>query len=115
MSTVKLLERLFCVYDSLPFFIQSRRGAPKPRTPLLGWVFVRSSGGSVVLVDQPVDRGSPLDPGSQVGGLAGVVYRWVEGSASVWAVLVIVALELSKNSAQVSFTVEQQMVEVLAA
>jgi hypothetical protein len=33
----------------------------------------------------------------------------------VWAVLVIVALELSKNSAQVSFTVEQQMVEALAA
>lgn|GEM_PF-5428219 len=69
----------------------------------------------MVLVDQPADGGPAVDPGSHVGGLAWVVYRRVKGSASVGTVMVVVALELGKDGAQVPFTVDQQMVKALPA
>jgi hypothetical protein len=89
-------------------------GCHNARTLLLGRVFPRSSGGSVVLVDQPADRGPAVDPGSHVDGLAWVVYRRVKGSASVGTMMVVVALELGQDGAQVPFTVDQQMVEALS-
>ena len=67
------------------------------------------------LVDQPADRGPAVDPGSRVDGLAWVVYRRVKGSASVGTMMVVVALELGKDGAQVPFTVDQQMIEALSA
>ena len=80
------------------------------------WVGLpRSSGGSVVLVDQPADRGLAVDPGSHVDGLAWVVYRRVKGSASVGTMMVVVALELGKDGAQVPFPVDQQMIEAHSA
>ncbi len=39
----------------------------------------------------------------------------VKGSASVGAMMVVVALELGKDGAQVPFTVDQQIVEAFAA
>ena len=69
----------------------------------------------MVLVDQPADRGLAVDPASHVDGLAWVVYRRVKGSASVGTMMVVVALELGEYGAQVSFTVDQQMVEALSA
>lgn len=69
----------------------------------------------MVLVDQPADRGPAVDPGSHVDGLAWVVYRRVKGSASVGTMMVVVALELGKDGAQVPFTVDQQMIEALSA
>ena len=68
----------------------------------------------MVLVDQPADRGPAVDPGSHVDGLAWVVYRRVKGSASVGTMMVVVALELGKDGAQVPFTVDQQMIEALS-
>jgi len=50
-----------------------------------------------------------------VDGLAWVVYRRVKGSASVGTMMVVVALELGKDGAQVPFTVDQQVVEALSA
>ena len=69
----------------------------------------------MVLVDQPADGGPAVDPGSHVDGLAWVVYWRVKGSASVGTVMVVVALELGKDGAQVPFTVDQQMVKALSA
>lgn len=40
----------------------------------------RSSGGSVVLVDQPADGSPSVDPGSHVDGLAWVVYRRLDAA-----------------------------------
>ncbi len=69
----------------------------------------------MVLVDQPADGGPAVDPGSHVDGLAWVMYRRVKGSASVRTVMVVVALELGKDGAEVAFTVDQQMVKALSA
>jgi hypothetical protein len=69
----------------------------------------------VVLVDQPTDCGSAVDPSSHVDGLAWVVHRRVKGSASVRTMMVVVALEVGQYGAQVPFTVDQQMVEALSA
>jgi hypothetical protein len=69
----------------------------------------------VVLVDQPADRGPAVDPGFHVDGLAWVMYRRVKGSASVGTMMVVVALELGKDGAQVPITVDQQMIEAPSA
>jgi hypothetical protein len=69
----------------------------------------------VVLIDQPADGGPAVDPGSHVDGLAWVMYRRVKGSTSVRTMMVVVALELGKDGAQVPFTLDQQMVKALSA
>jgi hypothetical protein len=61
----------------------------------------------VVLVDQPADGGPAVDPGSHVDGFAWVVYRRVKGSAPAGTVMVVVALELGQDGAQVPFAVDQ--------
>jgi hypothetical protein len=43
------------------------------------------------------------------------VYRRVKGSASVGPMMVVVTLELGKDSAQVLLTADQQMIEALSA
>jgi len=43
------------------------------------------------------------------------MYRRVKGSASVRTVMVVVALELGKDGAQVLFTLDQPMVKALPA
>ena len=73
------------------------------------------SAGSAVLVDEPADRGPSIDRGCHVAGLAWVVNRRAKGSASVGPMMVVVTLELGKDSAQVPFTVDQQMIEALSA
>jgi hypothetical protein len=55
------------------------------------------------------------DRGRHVTGLAWVVYRRVKGSASVGPMMVVVTLELGKDSAQVLLTADQQMIEALSA
>ena len=91
-------------------------GVPQPAYALAGLGFPRSSGGSsVVLVDQPADGGPAVDRGRHVDGLAWVMFRRVKGSASVRAMMVVVALELGKDGAQVPFAVDQQVIEALPA
>jgi len=98
----------------------------QPHRPKLNWadraliatllsVIPRARRHSVVLVDQPADGGPAVDPGSHVDDLAWVVYRRAKGPASVRTVMVVVAVELGKDGAQVPFTVDQQMVKALSA
>jgi hypothetical protein len=42
-------------------------------------------------------------------------YRRAKGSASVRTMMVVMTLELGKDSAQVPFTVDQQVIEALSA
>ena len=76
-----------------------RVGAPKRVLPCWAGFFARWSGGSAVLVDQPADRASAVDPRGHVDRLAWVMHRRVKSSASVRAMLVVVALEFGKDGA----------------
>ncbi|GAA3696175.1 hypothetical protein GCM10022224_072270 [Nonomuraea antimicrobica] len=69
----------------------------------------------MVLVDQSCDGPSTVDPGSHVDHLAGIV-RWrAERTALMWAMMVEMAFVLGRDLAQVPLTMDEQVVEALAA
>ena len=89
-------------------------GCHNPRTLLLRWVFRDCQAALWYSLISPLTVVRRLIR-AVVGGLAWVVYRRVKGSASVRTVMVVVALELGKDGAQVPFPVDQQMIEALSA
>ena len=68
-----------------------------------------------MLADQPADLVRWLIEAGRSKGLAWVVYRRVQGPASVRTMMVVVALELGQDSEQAPFTLDQQVVEPLSA
>jgi hypothetical protein len=71
--------------------------------------------GSVVLADQAVDDLSAPDAGSHVNRLAGLVQRRSLFPRLVRPMTVVMPRILGKDPPEVSFAVDQQVVEALAA
>ena len=77
--------------------------------------FAKRSGSSAVLVDQPGDGLSVVDPGGHVDHLARIVQRRAERTALMRAVIVEMAFILGQDRMQVPLTIDQQVIEALAA
>ena len=93
------------------------RGAPVPchnSGNTLSWYFLYSSGRSPVLVDRPVDDLPAPDPAGNVDRLAGLMQRWSLLARLVGAMFVVMLRVLGEDPPEVSFTVDQQVVEALA-
>src|SRR5215813_1669688 len=84
------------------------------RTLALSWCFVCSSGCSPVLADQALDDVGALDAGGHIGRLAGFVQRRSLFPRLVRPMLVVVPRVLGQEPPEVSFAVDQQVVEALA-
>ncbi|WP_433432589.1 hypothetical protein [Nonomuraea sp. CA-141351] len=81
---------------------------------MLSWAFVGWSGCPVVLADQLSDSPLTVDSGGHVDHFAGVVYRRVERTALMGAMLVEMVFILGQNGTQVPFTADDQVVEAFA-
>ena len=84
------------------------------RTLALSWCFLCSSGCSAVLADQALDGVGALDAGGRIGRLAGLVQRRSLFPRLVRPMLVVVPRVLGQDPPEVSFAVDQQVVEALA-
>jgi len=73
-----------------------------------------SSGRSPVLVDQPVDDLPAPDPASDVDRSGGLVQRRSLLARLVRAMFVVVSRVLGEDPPEMSFAVDQQVVEALA-
>lgn len=73
------------------------------------------SGGSAVLVGQSGDGLSTVDLGGHVDHLAGVVQGRAQRTTLMWAMIVEVSFILSQDHARVPLTIDQQVIEALAA
>src|SRR6266516_6815265 len=81
----------------------------------LSWYFLCPLGRSPVLVDQAVDDLSAPDPGSHVNRLAGLVQRRSLFPRLVRPMTVVMPRILGQDPPEVSFAVDQQVVEALAS
>ena len=86
-----------------------------PRTSSLSWAFAGRLGSSAVLADQPGDGLSTVDPAVMLIMSLGSCRRRAERMALMWAVLVEVAFVLGQDRSQVPLTIDEQMIEALAA
>ena len=72
------------------------------------------SGRSPILVDQPVDDLPAPDPASDVDWLAGLMQRRSLFARLVRAMFVVMPRVLGEDPPEVSFAVDEQVVEALA-
>ena len=77
-------------------------------------MFLCSSGRYPILVDQPVDDLPAPDPVGDVDRLAGLMQRWSLLARLVRAMFVVMPRVPGEDPPEVSFTVDQQVVEALA-
>ena len=87
----------------------------KTRTPPVTLCFLRSLGRSPVFADQTLDGLPALDPGGYIDGMSGFVPRRPLLPDLVESVIVVVLRVLGHASPKVLFSVDQQVVEALAA
>jgi hypothetical protein len=78
------------------------------------WCFLCLSGGSPVLVDQAVDDLPAPDPAGDVDWLAGLVQRRSLFARLVRAMFVVMPCVFGEDPPEVSFAVDEQVVEALA-
>ena len=69
----------------------------------------------MVLVDQPSEHLFAVDPRYGVDDVIRALVGWHLPPALVWAMLVVVRLELGQDSAQVSVSRDEQVVQAFAA
>ena len=80
----------------------------------LSWYFLYSSGRSPILVDQPVDDLPAPDPAGHADRLAGLMQRRSLFPRLVRAMFVVMPRVLGEDPPEVSFAVDEQVVEALA-
>jgi len=80
----------------------------------LSWYFLRSSGRSPILVDQPVDDLPTPDPAGDVDRLAGLMQRRSLFARLVRAMSVVMPCVLGQDPPEVPLAVDKQVVEALA-
>ena len=80
----------------------------------LSWCFLWSSSCSPVLVDQAVDDLPAPDPCGHVDRLAGLVQRRPLFPRLVRPVVIVMPRVLGEDLAEVSFTLDRQVVKALA-
>ena len=85
----------------------------RTRILALGWCFLRSLRCPRVLADQAVNDLSALDPGGHVDRLARLVQVRPLLPRLMGPMLVVVPRVLGQDLPEVSFTVDQQVVEAL--
>ena len=86
----------------------------RTRTMALSWCFLCSSGRSPILVDQPVGDLPAPDPAGDVDWLAGLMQRRSLFARLVRAMFVVMSRVLGEDPPEVSFAVDEQVVEALA-
>jgi hypothetical protein len=69
----------------------------------------------VILADQPGDSRSTANPSGHIDHLARIVQRRAKRTALMRAMIVEMTFILGQDPAHVPFTVNQQMIEALAA
>jgi transposase len=86
----------------------------RTRPIALSWHFLCSSGRSPILVNRPVDDLPAPDPAGDVDRLAGLIQRRSLLARLVRAMSIVVPRVLGDDPPEMSFTVDQQVVEALA-
>ena len=87
----------------------------RTRAIALSWYFLCSSGRSPILVNRPVDDLPAPYPAGEVDRLAGLMQRRSLFPRLVGAMFVVMPRVLGEDPPEVSFTVDQQVVEALAS
>ena len=85
----------------------------RTRAMALNWYFLCLSGRSPIFVDQPVDDLPAPDPVGDVDRLAGPMQRWSLLARLVGAMFVVMPRVLGEDPPEMSFAVDQQVVEAL--